>query len=260
MRALVITLAALIAAATHAGSLDGDCQEFAERSAIQSARGVTRVVIIGGAGFLHIEGRASATEIRATGRACAPIEELLVGTRLSATRSGSTVTIEAAVPKQEHSLFASAPRLDFTVTLPAGIAIDVADTSGDIDISNVSAARVIDTTGPIGIQKVSGNLTVRTTSGAIDIEDVSGDVHVPSDSSGNIRIERASGSVRIDEDGSGSIVVRNVKRNVLIASDGSGAVTVSDVGGDFTLGSKGSGSVSYERVSGRVSIPQCFRK
>jgi hypothetical protein len=260
MRALVFTLAALVAIDAHAGKLDGDCQEFAERSALQPASGVRRVVIISGAGFLHVEGGAGATEIRATGRACAPIEELLVGIRLDATRSGSTVTIKATVPKEEGSFFASAPRLDFTVTLPAGIAIDVADTAGDIDIRDVGTARVINKTGPIAIRNVVGNLSVQTTSGAIGIEDVSGDVHVPSDASGNIRIERVGGSVNVDRDGSGSMVIRNVKRNVTIAADTSGAVTVSGVGGDFALGSKGSGSVSYERVSGHVWIPRRFRK
>lgn len=130
MRAFIAILSVLTATAASAGLFESDCQEFAERSAVQPSGGITRVVIIGRAGFLHVEGRAGATEVRATGRACAPIEELLVGIRLSATHDGSTVTIEAEVPKQGSSTFASSPKLDFTVTLPAGIEIDVVDTSG----------------------------------------------------------------------------------------------------------------------------------
>ena len=256
MRALLIALAALIANAAHGA----DCQEFAERTALQPAAGIERVVVIGRAGFLHIEGRDGTTEIRATGRACAPIEELLVGIRLSASRSGSTVTIEASVPRQESSTFASAPRLDFTVTLPAGMAVDVADTAGDLEISNIGTARVIGTAGRIGIREIKGNLIVRNASGEIAVDGVTGDVRVPSHSSGNLSIEHVGGSVAIGQDGSGSIEVRNVKRNVVIASDSSGAVVVTDVGGDFTLRSQDRGSVRYERVAGRVSVPRQRRK
>jgi hypothetical protein len=161
MRALIITLAALTATALQAGSFGSDCQEFAERSAVQPAAGVTRVIIIGRAGFLHVEGRAGATEIRATGRACAVIEELLVGIRRKASRSGLQVTIEAFVPKQSDSRFASAPRLDFAVTLPAGMEVEVADASGDLTISNVGNARVAVTGSKLSIRNIAGNLTAR---------------------------------------------------------------------------------------------------
>jgi hypothetical protein len=240
MRAIAIALTLFTATAAHAGWLD-PCEHDAARSASQSAAGVKRVVIIGRAGFLHIEGRAGATEIKANGTACAPIEEQLAGTRLTATRSGSEVTIEAIVSQQDDSFFSPSPRLDFTVTLPAGIEINVADTSGEMTISNVGNARVVDTSGGMEIRKVTGNLSVRDTSGEIVVEDVSGDVHIPSDSSGSISIERVGGSVTIDEDGSGSI-------------------NVSDVRGNFTLGSKGSGSVDYSRVAGRVSVPDRHRR
>ena len=260
MRALLITLVTLTASALQAGSFGSDCQEFAERSAVQSAKGVTRVVIIDRAGFLHVEGRAGATEIRATGHACAPIEELLVGIRLSASRSGSQVTIEAEVPKQGDSFFASAPRLDFTVTVPAGIAVDIADTSGELTIHDTGNTRVAVTSGNMNIRNVNGSLTVRATSGAIDIDGVTGDVHIPSYPSGAVKIARVGGSVTIDRHGSGSIEVHNVKRNLVITADGPGPVAVSDIGGDFTLGAKGGGSVDYKRVTGRVMVPRRYRR
>lgn len=260
MRTLILTLVTLTASALQAGSFGSDCQEFAERLAVQSAKGVTRVVIIGRAGFLHIEGRAGAIEIRATGHACAAIEELLVGIRLHASRSGSQVTIEANVPKQESSLFASAPRLDFTVTVPAGIAVDVADTEGELTIRDTGNTKVTVASDDVNIRDVKGNVIVRARSGAIDIDSVSGDVLVPSNPSGAVKIVRVGGSVTIDQHGSGSIEVRNVKRSVAITADGPGPIAVSDIGGDFTLGSKRSGSVDYKRVSGRVTVPRRYRR
>ena len=235
MRTFIFAVATLAAASAHA-SWWNDCDKSASRSAAIASAGITRVVIIGRAGFLHIDGRSGATEIRASGTACAPSQELLNETTLTVTRSGSEVRVEAHMPRNSELFFGSSPRLDFSVALPAGMAIDVDDTSGELTIANSGNTVVNDTSGGIEIRHVNGNVTVRDTSGEIVIEDVTGNVHIPSDSSGSIDVRRVSGSVAIDEDGSGSI-------------------TVADVGGDFTLGSKGSGSVDYERVKGRVSVP-----
>src|SRR4051794_27980464 len=109
MRKMIFALAALsVATAAQAGWLSGgDCEEDAARSAVQSAAGVTRVVIIGRAGFLHIDGHSGAREVRATGTACAANQEMLAGVNLSGTRSGSEVRIEAIVPEHEGSFFGS---------------------------------------------------------------------------------------------------------------------------------------------------------
>jgi hypothetical protein len=240
MRTLAFAAATLLATTAQAGWFGSDCQHQAERSAVQSAAGVTRVAIIGRAGFLHIEGKQGATEIRARGTACASIDELLVAITFKATRSGSTVTIEAMVPNESDSFFTSSPYLDTTVTVPAGMAVDVADTSGDLTIRNTGQTDVADRSGGIEIRHVTGNVTVRDTSGDIVIEDVTGNVHIPSDSSGSIDVRHVGGSVTIDEDGSGSI-------------------DVNDVGGNFVVDRKGSGSISYDGVRGKVSVPMKHR-
>ena len=200
MRALIIAFATLTAMCAHADWLGSDCQEFAERSAVQPAAGITRVVIIGRAGFLHVEGRAGINEIRATGRACAPIEQFLVGILLKSSRSGSTVTIEAVCPRKDSSRFASETKLDFTVTLPAGIDVDVVDTSGDLKISNVGNTRVADTSGDIAINDVHGNVViVEDESGTVAVSDVRGDFTIRSKSSGSVKYERVSGHVSIPD-------------------------------------------------------------
>src|SRR2546423_1444092 len=131
MRALIFTLATLTAATAHAGWF-GDCEKSASRSAVQPVAGVTRVVIIGRAGFLHIEGHPGVTEVRATGTACADDSQVLRDINLAGSRSGGEVRIEAIIPPHETSWFGSSARLDFTVSLPAGMAVDVEDTSGEL--------------------------------------------------------------------------------------------------------------------------------
>src|SRR5438045_9422073 len=97
MRALILTLSAVIATTAHAGWFD-DCQNQASRTAVQSAAGVTRVVIIAKAGFLHVEGHPGATEIRASGQACAASESPPAGLVPAGSPSGSAARIAASGP------------------------------------------------------------------------------------------------------------------------------------------------------------------
>src|SRR3954469_17366691 len=69
MRALIFAFATFAAASSaHAGLLGG-CDDSAPRNVSAPAAGITRVVIVGRAGFLHIEGRNGASEVRAEGLA-----------------------------------------------------------------------------------------------------------------------------------------------------------------------------------------------
>jgi hypothetical protein len=196
MRVLIFALAL----AANIDWTQSDCQEWADRSAAQPARGITRVIIIGRAGFLHVEGRNGATEIRATGRACAPIEEFLVGMLLKASRAGSTVTIEATVARKDASFFASETKLDFTVTLPSGMDVYVADTSGDLQISNVGNTHVADTSGDIAIRNINGSVTIdEDRSGAVAVSDIRGNFTVRKKASGSVRYQRVYGRVSVPE-------------------------------------------------------------
>src|ERR1051325_1421083 len=171
MRRWMMVVMAMLCAA---GACAGDCQEFAYRSAAASVAGVERVIIIGGAPFLHVAGRAGAARIRADGKACAAIEELLVGIRLSASRSGKVVTIQASVPKQKATLFAAEPHLDFTVTVPSGVDVEVVDLSGEVRVQRVRNVIVDQHAGPVSVSDLAGDFTVRKGSGAVDYERVKG--------------------------------------------------------------------------------------
>ena len=253
--AIVVTF--LFAAGAQAGWLD-DCDHRARRSAQVDLAGVTHVVVIAKAGSLRVEGRDGLRAATASGEACTSDEDLLRDITLTATRSGSTATIEAHVPHSTSSFFfgGGSSALDFTVNLPPNVAVDIDDTSGAMTVTNVGPCSIDDTSGEIDVRHVHGDLSIRDTSGAIYVDDVSGSVRIPRDSSGEIDIRRVAGDVRIDEDSSGAVTIREVKRNVAIGEKGSGSVYVSDVGGDFTVDHKGSGSIDYSRVAGRVNVPR----
>jgi len=254
---LALLTIAFCMAATASADIFGDCSLTEKRNVAAPAAGVSRIVIIGRAGYLHINGRRGAGEVRATGTACASSREVLSDTKLTMSRSGSELRVEAETP-DNNGFFGSSAKLDFDVTVPDNIALRVEDGSGELTIDNVAGVDLTDGSGDIVIRNVIGDLSVHDGSGDMTIANVSGNVRV-TDGSGDIDVNGA-GSVEIANDGSGSADIRNVKHDVHIGNKGSGSVEVSDVGGDFRVGNKGGGSIDWKRVAGHVDVPERFRR
>ncbi len=250
---LVALMIGLIAAAGRA-DLFG-CSETAARRVAAPLNGVSNVLVIGRAGTLRVTGRSGLREVVAIGTACADDRKSLDEIQLRSERQGSQLRIEAVIPDQIHHFFGgNGGKLDFEVTLPDNIALEVHDGSGTTTIENVGELKVDDGSGGLNIRGVHGNADITDGSGEIEIADVSGNLRVH-DGSGGMDIERVGGNVVID-DGSGSIDIRGVQRNVTIEDDGSGSIDVRDVRGDFTVQSKGSGSITSDHIGGRVSLPR----
>ena len=245
-------ISSLLAAPADADS----CRYEEPRGATIDAAGLERVVVDARAGSLAIVGKRGLAEVRAEGIACAGKRDHLESIRLVAQRTGTTATIEVEIPDTDWSLFSGAsPRLDLEVEVPEGVALEVQDSSGAIEIRGVGSTEVRDSSGEIVVEDVSGDLRIEDSSGSIEVSDVSGDVRLE-DSSGGIEVRRVGGSVVVDRDTSGSIEVEHVQQNVLVRRDSSGSISVADIGGDFTVERDGSGSIRYEDVKGRVDIPK----
>jgi hypothetical protein len=268
----------LTAGSAFAGGLfDDDCKYTSGRNMTTSAAGVTKVVIHADSGSLKVDGKAGAAQIATTGTACTSDEDFLDRITLTQRRSGSTLYIDANIPDRTVVFGFFQARLDFAVTMPIGLEVsidddsgwmkvantgplDIDDDSGSIEVMNVRGPITIDDdSGDITIDAVIGNVKISDDSGSIDVRNVNGSIEIEDDS-GGITVARVEGTVHIRNDDSGSITIANVKRDVLIDDDGSGAVEVADIGGNFTVGSKGSGSIDYERVSGRVRVPERYRR
>jgi hypothetical protein len=255
--ATLVTLTLLVATSASAGGMFGDCDYKAPRSLTAQLTGASRIVVIGRAGTLKITGVGGASQVRASGTACTSERDLLNQIVLSATRYGNTLRIEAVIPEDSNSSwfdFARQATLDFEVSVPDNLPLEVSDGSGEMTIENVAAARVTDGSGSLHIRGVNGNLEVNDGSGELTIENVTGEVRV-TDGSGSISIDHA-GSVNILADGSGSVDIMHVQRDVNIGSKGSGSVDVDDVGGNFTVAHKGSGHIEYASVRGQVRVPE----
>lgn len=272
--AAIAAVAALVTVPAMAGGLfdEDDCKYTAKRRAATPASGITKVVIHGESGSLDVNGTSGAAQIVADGTACTSEGDFLPRMTLSLRKSGSVLHVDANIPEKTVVFGFFSARLDFTVTLPAGLPVEIDDGSGWLKVSNTGATEIDDGSGSIEVRNVRGTLVINDGSGSIDVDTVTGNVEIEDssgeltvrnvtggveieDGSGAISIAKIEGSLRIRNDGSGSISVQNVRRDVTIDEDGSGGIDVADVGGNFTVGRDGSGGIDYERVAGRVSVP-----
>ena len=248
--------------------------EFSSDRAANFNGPVKKVVVNAGAGYLKIRGDA-AGGVKATGRACASSESVLGKIALESRRENDTVYLTVVMAEGVGNAFSFGrySSLDLDITVPRDAQLDVTDSSGDLELSEVGAAKVDDNSGDLLLKNINGNLTINDTSGEIrvvsvvgavevsdssgniDIEDVRGDVKVLTDSSGDIAIAKVTGSAEVVNDSSGDITIRDVKKNVNIDNDSSGNVNVSDVGGKFSVRVKATGNILHERVMGGVRIP-----
>lgn len=250
-----------------------DCKYSSERAA-NFPGPVNKVVIQAEAGSLKVSGDGG-TGVKATGKACASSESLLGKIALESRRENDTVYLTVVISEGMRDMFSFGKysSLDLDIVVPRNAELDITDSSGDVELSDVGTTRIEDGSGDLLLKNINGSLAVddssgeiriisvagmvqvEDSSGGIDIEDVRGDVKIVSDSSGDIAITKVTGNVDVLNDSSGDITIRDVKLNVKIGNDSSGDINVTDVRGDFTVTVDSSGNILYDRVGGSVRIP-----
>lgn len=234
---------------------EGSCAYETERRVTLSASAQQWLRLKAGSGSLTVEGREGLHRVEAVARACASDEEYLDGLQLTLENDGGDLSLTTHYPRRSSwgggNDYA---RLDLTVQIPKGMAVDVDDSSGEMDLSGTGDLRIDDSSGGITVRNAGGDVTIEDGSGGIDVADVSGDVSID-DGSGGIELQGVQGEVRL-RDGSGSIRVEDVQQNVVVEDDGSGSITVRDVKGGFRVAHDGSGSIRYSGVAGTVTIPR----
>lgn len=288
----LLTGASLLALSLAAQAQEA-CKFQAERLAEGAMDAVNHVIVRAGGGELHIEGEVGRRSVLATGIACAPREKQLERLQLRISREGDSLVVATEIPEGFNPLnwWRADGVIHLTVKVPAGISIDVEDSSGSARVSKVGSARITDSSGDLYIENIKGSVTVgdgsgqifvhdiqgplrladgsgeisitqimgdiiiaNNASGGIKIEDVRGSVTIGDDGAGDISVERVSGSVKIEEDGAGDILVSSVKNDVSILRDSSGEIEVAAIDGDFTLEDAGSGGVRHQGVGGSIRL------
>lgn len=264
-------LLAVIGLMSLAAAAEARCTESREIERNIDAAGLSSLDLIARAGSLRIEaGNGSAVHLRA--RLCSSEAKALDRMDVSQDTVDGRLSLEAVIPWDTPGFDPESAYIDLELRVPAALAIDAMDSSGDIVARGVSlrslrdssggiriedgrsGLRLEDSSGDIEIDGLAGDLELRDSSGDIEVEAVAGGVHVRVDSSGDIRLRDVGGPVRIDQDSSGGILVEQVRGGVHIGSDSSGSIEVRDVSGDVSVGSDGSGEIAVRDVRGNFSV------
>lgn len=271
-------VAALLVAAFSASAFADDCAFSARRDLDLPAAGLNRVILQTQAGDLRIVGVAGMTTVELRGRACAASAGQLEKLQLQQRSGGGRLEVSTTAPEDsDMKLFgANYAYIDLEVRMPQALALELSDSSGDIEISDAGAIDLTDSSGDITVRDPRGDVRVRDTSGDIEIDGAQGSVVVASDSSGDIEIDGArrdvtiendssgdieirkiSGSARVDRDSSGDIRFRSIGGDAEVGIDSSGRIYADGVKGNFTVGSKSGGrsGIEYSDIGGKVSLP-----
>ena len=246
--------AIVVCAVVTASASAQDDAYTAPRDAELDARGARSLRVEAKAGMLRIEGRAGTSEVRVRGTARASRESWLEDIQLRAERRGDVLEVIVDIPSWSWTGTGREYKgLDLVIEVPPGLALDVVDGSGAIEMRGVGPLRLRDGSGEIEITDVTGTVDIDDGSGEVVLRNVRGEVRIE-DGSGEMHIEDVQGNVDIVDDGSGSLTIARVTGWVQVNDAGSGTVEVTDVGGDLTVRETRRSRVRHSNVRGTVRI------
>ncbi len=212
--------------------------------------------IAAAAGDLEITGVEGTNEVVIRGKVCVSEEDWLKEVRVEAS-TGKQAEITVSLPDSSGwSLLGNRyAYVDLKLEVPGDLAINLRDSSGDIEIEDVAALTIKDSSGDIEVTGASGKVEITDSSGDIRVFELEGDFTIISDSSGDIRGSDIKGNVLVQSDSSGDIRFSRVGHDVVVERDSSGDIKVDSVGGDFRVLKDGSGSIHSKDVEGEIVIP-----
>lgn len=220
-------------AATLADAGWSDYEEVRDLSL--DANGVKRISINAGAGSMDITGVDGLDSISVKATIIVPdenendarkiIEKRMV---LTLRKNGDEGQLEAFFDRGLMGSGSDA-RIKLEISVPQGLALNIDDGAGSMDVVDVMGDVTIDDgSGSIDVRN-AGHVKIDDGSGSIDVSGARGDVFIV-DGSGSITVDHVGGSVTVD-DGSGSIRVSDVENDLVIVDDGSGSLSFSNVRG-----------------------------
>jgi hypothetical protein len=209
------------------------------------------------------EGRIVARR-KAGGRTDAEARALLERMQLTVKQHAQRIVVKAE-PATEASMF----RLDYEVTLPKGMGIDVKNLSGAVTVTNVTGdVRVEAMSGDISAQGLARLRSLRTMAGDIQIsgstlvgeanlQTVSGDVVASGLKAASLTVGSVSGDIQLRDAGCERVQVRTVNGDIEFASPvmGGGRYELKTHAGDIVVvaGVKGAGyEFEAQTFKGRI--------
>ena len=130
---------------------------------------------------------------------------------------------DQVVTVRSHQVRGAPRSLDYTITVPAWMAIAVNGTYTDVTLDGVGGDVTIDTTrgdikvrggsGVISLKSVSGDISLEKAKGRIDVRDVNEGIHL-ADINGDVAAETTNGSIILDRIDSSNVDLYTVNGDV----------------------------------------------
>ena len=218
----------------------------------------TSLSIVASAGDLDVKGGQESSEAMIRGKVCASKEKWLEDIEIN-IEAGESAGIVAVLPQdiaRKGFWGMNYAYIDLEVDVPSSIRLDIKDSSGDIDLSDIGVATIKDSSGDIEINRSSGPIEIEDSSGDIEVDGLDHGLTIIADSSGDIDIDNIHDDVLIEADSSGDISITDVDGNVMIERDSSGDISARQVSGDFSVLRDGSGGISSRDIAGEIDIPE----
>jgi putative adhesin len=242
-RAPACALAALVALGLVAGcgSSFGSPQATGEvtRDATADAVGVASLSLVTDNAAVTVESWPQAqvdahVRLKATGTSDADVQQRLAATSLALRREGSALRVDVTMPPERVTA------QEFTLRLPAALALDLRTSNGAISVSGVTGAVQLHTTnGAIDVRGTTGAMDLHSTNGAITLADVaSRSTLETTNGSINVRLAAGAGADLDLETRNGSITAPGAAggRQVKIAvGSGGPPVTARTTNGGITV-------------------------
>ncbi|HSM12189.1 MAG TPA: hypothetical protein VK827_11580 [Lysobacter sp.] len=250
---LTLTGALLLAGSAQAW----DCKYEKAIDLSLDLAGTELLSVAAAAGDLNVTGNEAATAARVRGKLCVSEEEWLSETEVH-TEGGRKASVAVSLPQTGGWGFVADryAYLDLEIEVPTGLALDIRDSSGDVEVRGTGPVTLQDSSGDIELEDVEGGAVLKDSSGDIELQRIVGDVTVRQDSSGDIYGKDIEGSVLIEHDSSGDIRFEQVSGDYVVQHDSSGDIVAKTIGGDFRVLRDGSGEVRHSDVAGEVEVPE----
>jgi DUF4097 and DUF4098 domain-containing protein YvlB len=164
------------------------------------------------------------------------------------TQQGNAVTVR--VPQSPTVIcmgFCRPDTVDFTITVPEGTKVEARTASGNVSTSGIGGeAHLFSAYGDIRADQLEGTLEAKTSSGKVDVQNVSG---------GNVDLRSDYGNVTLSQADVEQVHVSTQSGEIRLTDvTASGDMTLDDSYGNITFKSGGAATLTVDASSGAIKL------
>lgn len=167
---------------------------------------------------------------------------------IEVTEADGVTSIVVITPKEALSTFSG----ELTITITGGKSVEVINTTGNVDVKDVTGATVKVTTGQgkIVATNCNGKMDFTTKNGSLKVNDMKGDIRMAS-SRGGMTLDNVDGTLTVDGM-DGALVANMIKGDMNIATT-AGTQTYTEVEGTMKLKAS-TGAIKVSKFKGDLTV------